>query len=60
MKILRSLWRDPTIQSECMGCGVTIEFRASEARLESDRDGTAYVIKCPACSREVWTDVRAV
>lgn len=53
--------RDPNITTNCNSCSARLRFRKSEARLEIDnRDGDAYVIRCPACRRDVWVDVSVV
>lgn len=44
---------------ECDGCKAVMECAVTELRLEGDRDGNAYVMKCPHCGHETWvnTDV---
>jgi hypothetical protein len=60
MKIIRSAKnkKPKETTAEC-SCGCKFHFAASEARYVSDqRDGDAYVVKCPECSRENWIDAR--
>ena len=41
---------------EC-NCGCKFSFTADDARWVSDqRDGDAYVVKCPECKTEHWVD----
>jgi hypothetical protein len=47
--------KSPNVSVTCNHCSVRLRFRKSEARFEADqRDGNAYVIRCPACRRDVW------
>jgi len=42
-------------------CGCKFSFAKNEARFVHDqRDGDAYVVKCPECSLENWIDVLLV
>lgn len=61
MKILKSGTKNKAkeITTDCR-CGCKFRFNVSEARFESDqRDGDAYVIKCPECQHENWISVGA-
>ncbi len=48
------------IRFECAGCAAVLDAEPKEGRLESDRDGTAYVFTCPHCGRETWCDASLV
>lgn len=46
---------DVQFDFECVRCGSSLRAKKSEAKvIPYDRDGAAYVIKCPVCSNECW------
>lgn len=58
MKIIKSgrTKKPKEVTTECDGCDCKFRFAENEAKFTSDRDGAAYVVKCPECSRENWVD----
>lgn len=38
----------------CQTCSTEFSFLRSEARVNTDRDGTALVIDCPVCKHTCW------
>jgi len=56
MKIIRSgKNRKPKSHTVTCQCGCKFSFTAADARWVSDqRDGDAYVVKCPECKTERW------
>lgn len=38
----------------CAYCHEVVKFLVSDAMVVSDRDGTAYVVKCPTCQNNIW------
>ena len=56
MKIIKSgeTKKPKEVTTDCR-CGCKFRFAASEARFVGDqRDGDAYVVKCPECKAENW------
>lgn len=55
MKTIRGP-KDPGVNEiECDKCHALMECTAGELRFVSDqRDGDAYVMKCPHCQHETW------
>lgn len=42
-------------------CAAVLEVTKADMRFHSDqRDGAAYVLKCPHCQTETWIDVTAL
>lgn len=35
-------------------CAAVMECELRELRFDSDRDGDAYIMKCPHCKQETW------
>lgn len=45
------------LRCRCTHCRTLFEFMPLEAKFVSDqRDGDAYRINCPTCTRECWVD----
>lgn len=56
MKIIKSgkTKKPKELTTDC-NCGCKFRFAQNEAKFVSDqREGDAYVVKCPECSREKW------
>lgn len=50
-----------TVEFECRGCEATLRANKSEGKRVGDqRDGDAYVFKCPDCGRDTWIDAQLV
>lgn len=48
-----------TYRFSCRGCGAVLEAEPNDGRLVGDqRDGDAYVFRCPHCAAEAWISVR--
>ena len=63
MKIIKSgkTKKPKPTTAECMDCDCKFSFTKDEARFVSDqRDGNAYVVKCPECKHENWIDASLV
>lgn len=63
MKILRSgtTKKIKSTTIECIHCDCKFSFTKDEAEYISDqRDGNAYIVKCPECNRENWVDASIV
>lgn len=59
MKILKTGIKPPKEVAVRCRCNCEFQFAASEAKFVPDqRDGDAYVIKCPECKFENWVDAR--
>lgn len=41
-------------------CNAAMECEEKELRKESDRDGVAFVMKCPHCSTETWINAEVI
>lgn len=57
MKIIKAgKLKDKTHKTKCRECGTKFEFKESEGKFESDRDGDAITIECPTkgCNNKIW------
>jgi len=53
--------RERQITCQSPQCGAVIGVRLHELKRVSDqRDGDAYVMICPECGQETWTDARII
>jgi hypothetical protein len=63
MKTIQGPRTTPIYRLTCSNakCAAVMECSEDELRYESDqRDGDAYVLRCPHCKSETWIDVRAI
>lgn len=52
---------NPKVDVQCTNCAAQLRYDKSEGRRVSDqRDGDAYVFKCPECHHDNWIDASLV
>lgn len=63
MKIIKSgkAKQEKEHVSKCRNCSCKFSFTRKEARFVADqRDGNAYVVKCPECKWEIWINAEII
>jgi predicted SprT family Zn-dependent metalloprotease len=53
VKVLSEPKKAKEIKTKCK-CGARLLYEKSEGRFVNDRDGDAYVFRCPCCRGEIW------
>jgi uncharacterized protein with PIN domain len=44
--------------AKCQSCGTVVRFTEGEATVKGEqREGYAWVVKCPVCEKEIWAQI---
>ena len=58
MKVIKPGNKEKPLRITCQHCEAVVECMKNELRFEADeRDGDAYVMRCPECGGETWQNV---